>query len=74
MVDCAAALLSAPLQRSLSTRLGTEGIRNLYGLSELVAAAVCPPPERTLEMQRKGSVGFPMPSIEVSLMHRPIKL
>jgi acyl-coenzyme A synthetase/AMP-(fatty) acid ligase len=66
VVDCAAAPLSAPLQRSLSARLGIDGIRNGYGLSEVVAGAVIPPPDRTLEMQRKGSVGFPMPSIEVS--------
>ncbi len=70
VVDCGAAPLSAPLQRSLSTRLGIEGVRNGYGLSEVVAGAVIPPPERTLEMQRKGSVGFPMPTIEVS---RPVK-
>ena len=42
-----------------------KGIRNGYGLSEVVAGAVVPPPERTLEMQQKGSVGIPMPCIEV---------
>ena len=65
-VDCAAAPLSAPLQRSLSARLRVDTIRNGYGLSETVAAAIIPTPERAAELMRKGSVGVPMQGIEVS--------
>ncbi len=67
MVDCAAAPLSAPIQRSLSVRLGVQVIRNGYGLSEVVAGAVVPSPDMAMELQRKGSVGTPLPGIEVSL-------
>jgi acyl-coenzyme A synthetase/AMP-(fatty) acid ligase len=66
-VDCAAAPLSSPLQRALSARLGVSTIRNGYGLSETVAAAIIPVPGQAAEMMRKGSVGIPIPGVEVGI-------
>lgn len=56
-VLCAAAPLSVQLQNALSARVNVKFIRNGYGMSEMVAACMCPPPELSEEMMRAGSVG-----------------
>jgi len=67
-VLCAAAPLSVQLQNELSARTNVKFIRNGYGMSEIVAAAMVPPPDLSEQMMRAGSIGVLLPGNEARIV------
>eukprot|EP00088_Acartia_fossae_P013404 TRINITY_DN17020_c0_g1_i3.p1 TRINITY_DN17020_c0_g1~~TRINITY_DN17020_c0_g1_i3.p1 ORF type:complete len:304 (+),score=86.39 TRINITY_DN17020_c0_g1_i3:3-914(+) len=67
-VLCAAAPLSVQLQNALSARLNVKFIRNGYGMSEIVAAAVVPPPWLSEDIMKAGSIGELMPGCQARVV------
>jgi len=65
---CAAAPLSPQIQKVLAERLQIKTFRNGYGMSEIVAAGICPPPAQADHIMRKGSIGLVMPGIEARVV------
>ena len=47
--------------------MNVASIRNGYGMSEVVAAATVSPPEDSLDLMRRGSIGYAMPGIEMGV-------
>ena len=67
-IICAAAPLSENIQKILADRLKIKTFRNGYGMTEIVGAGICPPPDKADHIMRKGSVGLLMPGVEARVV------
>lgn len=67
-VICAAAPLSPQIQTALADRLKIKTFRNGYGMSEIVAAGIVPPPPLADHIMKKGSIGLLMPGMEAKVV------
>jgi len=67
-IPCAAAPLSKDIQNAIFARMNVNTIRNGYGMSEMVGAAILPHPENAVETMKKGSIGEVLVGMEARVV------